>query len=65
MKTISSYLLLLMLTVSFASVLEDIDKTSLGKTLLDTLAIQLGVTSEPLDRLYDTLYDLEDRLIAD
>jgi hypothetical protein len=41
-----------------------IENSKLGKTLLDTIAIQLS-TGEPLERVFQTLYDLEDRYVAD
>jgi len=41
---------------------DKIDSTKLGKTLLDTIAVQLQSNSgEPLDYLFGLLYDLEDR----
>jgi hypothetical protein len=43
---------------------EAIEKTPLGKTLFDTIAVELN-TGEPLDHLFDLLYTLEDRYIAD
>jgi predicted nucleic acid-binding Zn-ribbon protein len=45
---------------------EQIEKTKLGKTLLDTIAVQLqSNTGEPLEYLFGLLYDLEDRYVAD
>jgi len=56
-----------LLATAFATNLamfEALEKSPLGKTLLDTIAIQLS-TGEPLERVFQTLYDLEDRYVAD
>ena len=55
----------LLATAAFASQyaeFEALDKTKLGKTLIDTIAVQLNSnTGEPIDYLFDLLHDLEDR----
>lgn len=43
---------------------EAMEKTELGKTLFNTIAVELN-SGEPLDHLFDMLYELEDRYIAD
>lgn len=41
-----------------------IDSTPLGRTLFDTIAIQLEA-GDPLETLIGTLHELEDRYIAE
>jgi hypothetical protein len=43
---------------------EAIEKSELGKTLFDTIAVELN-SGEPLEHLFNMLYELEDRYIAD
>ena len=57
-------LFIIFFTSALASRLEEIDATPFGKTLFNTIAVELE-TNEPLDHLFDMLYDLEDRYIAD
>lgn len=52
----------LVATLAFSSEytqFETLEKTKLGKTLFDTIAVQLN-TGEPLDYLFSLLHDLED-----
>ena len=57
-------LFIILFAFTLASRLEEIDATPFGKTLFDTIAIELA-TNESLDHLFDILYDLEDKYIAD
>ena len=62
-----SIVLLVLVATAFATNLaafEKIDQSKLGKTLLNTIAIQMQ-TGEPLERIFQTLYDLEERYQAD
>jgi hypothetical protein len=43
---------------------EAIEKTELGRTLFDSIAVELS-SGEPLEHLFGMLYELEDRYIAD
>ncbi|KAM3144971.1 hypothetical protein pb186bvf_002976 [Paramecium bursaria] len=58
----------LLATAAFATSLtqqfQALENSELGRTLLNTIAIQMQ-TGEPLERVFQTLYDLEDRYIAD
>jgi hypothetical protein len=59
----------LLATAAFASQyaeFEALDKTKLGKTLIDTIAVQLNSnTGEPIEYLFDLLHDLEDRYASE
>ncbi|CAK73747.1 unnamed protein product (macronuclear) [Paramecium tetraurelia] len=58
-----SIIILVLVATAFATNLaafEKLEKSKLGKTLLNTIAIQMQ-TGEPLERIFQTLYDLEDR----
>ncbi|CAK72709.1 unnamed protein product (macronuclear) [Paramecium tetraurelia] len=60
-------LLLVLVACAFATntaLFDRIEQSDLGRTLLNTIAIQM-TTGEPLERIFQTLYDLEDRYIAD
>jgi hypothetical protein len=62
---------LMMLSVAFATTEEEaiqlihrIDTTAFGHTLLDTVFVELE-SGDPLEKLVNTLHDLEDRYIAE
>lgn len=58
-----SIVLLVLVATAFAvnlAAFEKLEKSKLGKTLLNTIAIQMQ-TGEPLERIFSTLYDLEER----
>ncbi|CAK65387.1 unnamed protein product (macronuclear) [Paramecium tetraurelia] len=56
-------IILVLVATAFAtnlSAFEKIEKSRLGKTLLNTIALHMQ-TGEPLERVFQTLYDLEER----
>jgi hypothetical protein len=68
MKTILIALLIIGAAIAaesdVKSIVKRIDQSRFGKTLLDTIYLQLQ-TGDPLDRLLTTLSELEDRYFAE
>ncbi|CAD8046918.1 unnamed protein product [Paramecium primaurelia] len=64
MKTILLLVLVACVFTTNTALFDRIESSDLGRTLLNTIAIQM-TTGEPLERIFQTLYDLEDRYIAD
>lgn len=65
MKAVLVFALLATIALSSKySEFETIEKSKLGKTLFDTIAIQLS-TGEPLEYLFTLLHGLEDQYLSD